>query len=205
MIEDVASEFWVYPLHWGDTLSNQDWVPLHVSRLLNSRFVAYSSSTERGRAALGTAFILWTASYHQDPAGTLPDDDVELAQLAKYGADVEAWKLMRADALTGWQPCEVEGEGGHGKRLGHRVIAGNCEDMFRRKRGRDASREERNFAVQRTRVKKKLMEIGQTRIAENDGAVLAIAQWLAKFNLFISETNLRNAIEAAIGGPRAVK
>lgn len=202
---DDLGDFWVYPLQWGDTLSNHDWIPLYINRLLTSRFVAYACAEGR-REDIGTAVILWAESFKQDPAGTLPDDDVELAQLAKFGADIEGWKRARAGAMHGFRPCHVDGDGGHGaQRLGHLMIAEICQDLYRRKRGREASREDRNFAVQCSRVKKKMIELGNTRAAENPGAVRLVAKWIVDSGLPLTEDNVRRGMEAAIGAPRAVK
>ena len=61
-------------------LTDFPYLPLDVRRLRDSRLAA---------TATGDEFMSWTlllcASWHQRPAGSLPDDDVELAQLAGYG------------------------------------------------------------------------------------------------------------------------
>ena len=60
-------------------LSEFKFMPLDVRRLRDSRLVA---------TATGEEFMEWTlllcASWHQIPAGSLPDDDVELAQHAEF-------------------------------------------------------------------------------------------------------------------------
>jgi hypothetical protein len=98
---------WFYPVRKGETLANNDWVEFHVHRFLGSSFVAHSLRNGR-REDIATAIFLWSECYRQDPAGTLPDDDVELAQLARYGTDVEAWLEVRASVLHGWEPCLIE-------------------------------------------------------------------------------------------------
>lgn len=204
---EIGDAFWAYPLEWGDTLSNHDWVPLYVNRLLGSRFVSHAIAEDR-RADIGTALLLWSASFAQDPAGTLPDDDIELAQLAKFGADVEAWRKVRKGVLYGWSFCHVDGErmGGSGadRRLGHPMIAAICKDMYKRKRGRDQSREAGNVAVLRTRVKAKLKAIGQNRASENPNVVEQLATWLRQFGLYCTEDNVRSGLEAVAGVPKVV-
>jgi hypothetical protein len=94
---------WEYPLRLGDTLAPAG--PLTVEGLLTSRFVAYClRDGETSRAILGTAALLWAESLRQDPAGTLPDDDVELAFLARFGADLASWQAVRGKVLQGWNP-----------------------------------------------------------------------------------------------------
>lgn len=205
MIEEVE-DFWVYPLHWGDTLSNHDWVPLYINRLLTSRFVARALAQGR-RADIGTAVILWCEAFRQDPAGTLPDDDLTLARLAGYGSDLDGWAEARAGALYGWSVVHVEGEAppGDERRLGHRMIEKIALDMFKRKRGREQSRDAAALALARTRVKKKLVAMGNTRMAENGTVLTAITGWLSEHGLYITDDNVRAALEVAAGVPRVVQ
>lgn len=49
--------------------------------------------------------ILRLRSVDQFPSGSLPDDDIDLARLADYGRDVEAWRSVKSDALHGWIKC----------------------------------------------------------------------------------------------------
>lgn len=62
------------------------------------------------------AVLLWGAAWHQVPAGSLPDEDKILAQLAGYGRVIAAWKKVRAGALRGFLKCS---DG----RLYHRTVA----------------------------------------------------------------------------------
>lgn len=81
-------------------LTDFPFMPLDVRRLRDSRLVAKSS---------GDAFMAWMlllcASWHQRPAGSLPDDDTELAQLAGFGRVVKEWQKVREGALYGWVKC----------------------------------------------------------------------------------------------------
>lgn len=206
LVEQV-SDFWAYPLSWGETLSSHDWVPLYINRLLTSDFVAYALAEGR-RADIGTALILWSESFKQDPAGTLPDDDVALARLAGYGGDVAAWRAVRAGALYGWSVCHIDGErvaAGHNKaRLGHPVIASICHDMYKRKRGRDQNRTAGAFATLKSRVKAKLAAKGNGRAADNPYLVEQIAAWLRDSSLYCTPDNVAAGLEAVAGVPRVV-
>lgn len=87
-------DHWTYPLRRGETVADQDWVPIYFHKLLGSRLVARACAAgAEGRAAGFAAMLLWFEAVRQDPAGTLPDDDVELARLAGYGPDVQAWRV----------------------------------------------------------------------------------------------------------------
>lgn len=70
---------------------------LDVVALRDSKFTA-TVKPEEFRAGV----LLWCAAWHQQPAATLPDDDIELAKLAGYGYAVREWKRVKAGALYGW-------------------------------------------------------------------------------------------------------
>lgn len=84
---------------------------LDVVRLRDSRFTA-TVTGEEFRCAL----LLWCAAWHQVPAASLPDDDVELSALAGFGRAVASWREHKAGALHGWIKCS---DG----RLYHPVVA----------------------------------------------------------------------------------
>lgn len=75
-------------------------MPLDVVRLRDSDIAALSTGDE-----FRCAVLLWCVSWHQVPAGSLPDDDVVLSQLAGFGRVVKEWKKVRAGALRGWVMC----------------------------------------------------------------------------------------------------
>lgn len=58
---------------------------------------------------------LWLKSWDQQPAGSLPDDDVELCRLAELGRDTKRWKKLKPMALLHWEAAD---DG----RLYHRVV-----------------------------------------------------------------------------------
>lgn len=87
------------------------YMPVDVVRLFGSAFHA-SATDDAWRAGV----TLWFKAWHQVPAGSLPDDDTQLARLAELGRDVKGWKKLKDQALHGWQRCD---DG----RLYHRVVA----------------------------------------------------------------------------------
>lgn len=198
-------EAWFYPLTMGQTLSNHDWVPLFISRFLGSDFVIKACADGR-RDVIGTAVILWTASIRRDPAGTLPDDDVVLADLAKFGSDVDGWRRMRErGVLHGWQPTIVEGaERSQTRFLGHELITDQCQQMYGRKQGRDRARVAQAEAVVRSRVRTKMRAIGFSKQADNDAIVEAVAGWLRQNSLYVTDDNVRVGLSEAATGPRVV-
>jgi len=200
MTDQLISEYWHYPLALGDTLTSNDWVEWHFHKFLESRFLSYALAEQR-RADIGTAIILWSACYRQDPAGTLPDDDVELARIAGFGPDLAGWKEARPRVLYGWKPCSVDTPHGAVERLGHEVIAGVAFESWKRKAGKVQGRAAQRLAVMRSRVRKVMQKVGLSRQADVPDVVEAITNWLDQGNLFVTEENVRAGAVAAAGVP----
>lgn len=72
-------------------------MPLEFERLFASDTWVLGTPEEKV-----AAFHLWCKSWHQQPAGSLPDDDRILAHLSGSGV---RWKKLRAHALRGWEKC----------------------------------------------------------------------------------------------------
>ncbi|MPV69446.1 DUF1376 domain-containing protein [Burkholderia sp. BE17] len=89
-------------------------MPIDVPRLLGSDLV-HDESPE----ACWSAMLLWCVSWHEVPAGSIPDNDDWLAKRAGYwhkGKLDPTWHDVRAGALHGWIKC-ADG------RLYHPVLA----------------------------------------------------------------------------------
>ncbi len=129
--------FWAYTLRFGETMSSDEWIEFHDQKFMASRFLAHCLvEGEKGRPMLATALILWAECYVQDPAGTLPDADVELANLARFGPDVAGWQAIRDRVLHGWLRCHCADATGGQMRLGHPLIAEIATKCYHRKAGR---------------------------------------------------------------------
>jgi len=101
-------------------------MPLDVVRLRDSDISAKATAEE-----FRCAVLLWCASWHQVPAGSLPDDDAILSNLAGFGRAVGEWKKHRDGALWKWVKCS---DG----RLYHPVVAEKAVESWRaKKRQRD--------------------------------------------------------------------
>ncbi len=104
-------------------------MPLDIQRLFNSEFHARATDAE-WRAGL----TLWLKSFHQVPAGSIPDEEVSLARLAELGRDVKTWRKVKDVALYGWIKCS---DG----RLYHPVVVEKVNEAWdgkRKQRGRTA-------------------------------------------------------------------
>jgi hypothetical protein len=84
---------------------------IDIDRLFGSEFHARVSD-----AAWRAGMTLWLKSFHQTPAGSLPNDEVALTRLAELGRDTKTWRRISAEAKRGWIECD---DG----RLYHRVVA----------------------------------------------------------------------------------
>lgn len=92
-------------------LQDFPFMPLHVARLRDSDLAAEASPE-----ACWYAVLLWSASWHQIPAGSLPDNETVLVRLCGLGRDVKTFRKHRTDAMRGFVLCD---DG----RLYHPVVA----------------------------------------------------------------------------------
>jgi len=137
-------------------LSDFQYMELDVRRLRDSKFAA-GVDAEAFRAGI----LLWCAAWHQIPAASLPDDDIELANLAGYGRVLKEWKKVKNDALHGFIKCS---DG----RLYHPVIAGKAVAAY-------AAKERHAFE----KFKERLRKENAARKAEgkNPFGIPSLAQW----------------------------
>lgn len=99
-------------------------MPLDVQRLRDSDL-----ASDETPEACWAAVLLWCASWHQLPAGSIPDSDDWQAKHAGYKAQgriAPGWKRIRNGALRGWVPCS---DG----RLYHPVVAEKALESWRHK------------------------------------------------------------------------
>ena len=92
-------------------LQDFPFMPLHVARLRDSDL-----ASEESPEACWYAVLLWAASWHQLPAGSLPDNEMILTRLIGLGRDVKTFRKHRDGALRGFVKCD---DG----RLYHPVVA----------------------------------------------------------------------------------
>lgn len=127
----------------GCDLRNFREMPIDVPRLLRSD-LAHDESPE----ACWSAVLLWCVSWHEVPAGSLPDNDEWLAKRTGYwhkGKLDETWNSVRDGALHGWVKCSdgrlyhpvVAEKVNHAWHAKHRhAHAKLCERLRKRNRGR---------------------------------------------------------------------
>lgn len=103
-------------------LQDFPFMPLHVARLRDSDLAG-----EECPEACWYALLLWAASWHQLPAGSLPDNEAVLTKLIGLGRDVRTFRKHRDGAMRGFIKCD---DG----RLYHPVVAEQVLEAWERKR-----------------------------------------------------------------------
>lgn len=202
----MGGDVWLYPLRFGETLTSNDWIEWPFHKVLDAPFIAHVLQQD-ARDAGFAAFLLFNAAFRQDPAGTLPDDDVELARLAGFGVDVDRWRALRDFALWGWGPVAVPAEevGGElGGRLGHVDVAELAARSVRERSKRRAKSVAGNLAVDKSRVRKALIAKKRERYAADDALVGEIVRFLREAELFINPDNCEMARTSLLGLPKVV-
>lgn len=117
-----------------------EYMPLDTTRLLDSDLFALSTGEE-----FKAAVALWCKSWHQVPAGSLPNDDRVLAHLSGAGT---RWAKVRAIALRGWVECS---DG----RLYHPLIATKAIEAWESRIKHGTKREADRKRLQDWREKRK--------------------------------------------------
>jgi hypothetical protein len=80
--------------------SGNDWFPWYFDRLRKSKWWRRASDLARARSVM-----LWGEAYKATPAGSLADDDDELAEAAGFGMDVDAFLAAKAEIMAPWLLC----------------------------------------------------------------------------------------------------
>ena len=76
------------------------WMKLDIVALFNSDFNMTADDT-----AWRAGVTLWGRAWHQVPAGSLPNDELTLCNLAGFGRDMKTWRRIRNIALRGFILC----------------------------------------------------------------------------------------------------
>lgn len=81
-------------------MGGNDWFPWYFDRLRKSKWWRRASDMARARNVM-----LWGEAYKACPAGSLPDDEDELAEAAGFGMDVAAFLAAKAEIMAPWKLC----------------------------------------------------------------------------------------------------
>lgn len=130
-------------------LRDYDFIPLYGDRLFNSDTWALCDADEKV-----AALRLWWRAWHEEPAGSLPDNDRLLAERAGYGVAIKAFLAVKINAMRGWIACS---DG----RLYHPVVASIALDVWTTKHRK---RVENAADRQRKRLKRSGLSAGHNAI-----------------------------------------
>ena len=109
------------PLPKDVDLSDMPYFPVNDPRLKKSKSWRRAKHWRGTGPGLGFClFNLWTAAFRAVPAGSLPDDDDDLAEDAE--CDIAYWLSIKADVLKGWEL--IDG------RWWHHVVAEIAWDLW---------------------------------------------------------------------------
>lgn len=134
------------------------YMPLDVVRFRDSDFTAITDGE-----AFKAGVLLWCASWHQVPAGSLPNDDRILANLAGFGRFIGEWEKVRGEALHGWKEC-------NDGRIYHPTICEKAQESWSSKQGHHYAK----FADRMRKSNKKLEAEGRKSID-----IPTSEQWIA--------------------------
>ena len=119
-------------------LKDFQFMPLDVQRLRDSDL-----ASDETPQACWAAVLLWCASWHQVPAGSIPNNENWIAKQAGYmmrGKIDRDWDTVRAGALRGWVEC-ADG------RLYHAVVVEKALEAWQ-------SKMEQRYRSECARIKK---------------------------------------------------
>lgn len=164
----------------GCVLQDFPHTPIFRARLFGSSFHARASDAE-WRAGV----TLWLKSWDQVPAGSLPDDDIELCRLAELARDIKTWKKVKAGALRGWVQCSDT-------RLYHPVVAEGVNNALEAKTAqRDKTAKARIAALE-----KRLKEASDSTQKE------AITEEIRRLSQGLSLTQSQKELASVTGSKR---
>ena len=132
-------------------LQDFDYMPLYGDRLFKSDTWLLCDADEKV-----AALQLWWRAWHEEPVGSLPNNDRLLADGAGYGVAVKAFLAVKANAMRGWILCS---DG----RLYHPVVASIALDVWAKKTRKRTENEA-------DRLRKQNKRTGQSRRSDQMSA-----------------------------------
>jgi hypothetical protein len=157
----------------GCVLQDFPHTPIYRARLFGSSFHARATDAE-WRAGV----TLWLKSWDQVPAGSLPDDDIELCRLAELARDMKTWKKVKTGALRGW----VKSSDG---RLYHPVVAEGINNALEAK----AAQRDKTLKARIAALEKRLKE------ASDESQKEAITEEIRRLKLSLSQKALASVTD----------
>lgn len=161
----------------GCVLQDFPHTPIFRARLFGSSFHARATDAE-WRAGV----TLWLKSWDQVPAGSLPDDDIELCRLAELARDLKTWKKVKAGALRGWVLCGDS-------RLYHPVVAEGVNNALEAK----TAQRDKTLKARIAALEKRLKE------SSDESQKAALTEEVRSLKLSLSQKALLSVTESVTG------
>lgn len=147
-------------------LQDFPFTPMFRAKLFGSSFHARVSD-----AGWRAGVTLWLKSWDQVPAGTLPDDEIDLCRLAELGRDLKTWRKLAKEALWGWFIC-ADG------RMHHKVVADGVNEAWA---GKLKQRHATECARIRQHNKRHGAEVSTPSFDEwNAGRIVGVTDWISR-------------------------
>lgn len=167
-----ASDIFLYPVPSSERLESHSWFPFHYNRWERSEFRIHADLEVKA-----VFHELLCATMKEGPAGTLPVDEVALADAGRVS--LETWRRLAArewPPLYGWQPCICD-DGR--RRLYHKTVMENVLEALKGrnkwKESAEAERERKRIAALPDKI---LRAGGSQRLSEDKAYVTRLDQFL---------------------------
>lgn len=108
-----------------------EWTRFFGEKAFKGHWYRAAMKDPRGGIA---ALKLWWEAMLQCPAGSLPNDEEELAWLADFGHDIRTWRKHRATAMHGFVLCSDN-------RWYHPFVADEARKVWERRRDKEHERD----------------------------------------------------------------
>lgn len=183
-----------YPIPIGADFE-LEWYTIHITPLMRS-----SLWRRADHQAIGVSLMMWTAAMREDPIGTLPDDDVELAAITGFGRDVAGWREVRArGVLDKWEPRFCARVGGQPEtvRLAHPFLTSVALDAFKRMEKQAAERRRAAERAHMSRIKAHMKDGGaHAGMVNRPDIVAAVIECLSARDMPANAANVFEAMQA---------
>ena len=161
----------VYPILASERLDGHSFVKWHTARWLSSRSSKLCSFEVQGMMR-----HLFDLCQTENPIGTLPDDDDELAVMLRCSpARVREWRTADLGPLRNWARCRSDGV----VRLMHPVVIEQIQDALERRAMAQLSKEQKAVAARMERLRRALLANGVSKEVVADEMLIGrIDEWL---------------------------
>lgn len=171
-----------YPFGAEDRLDGNSFVKWHTARWLASTTYKLASWEVQGMAR-----ALFDLCQTENPIGTLPDDDNELAFMLRVPPQrVRELRAMDFGPLRNWRRCNCAGR----VRLMHEVVVEQIRDALERRALAVLSSEQKAIAVRLERLRKALAANGVAK------EVIADEVLIGRMDEWLQATHPRNRTKA---------